>query len=131
MKVATVIDKVRKIACIIRMSPVKNDTLQRYAKSDNRKSIHLLLDGKARWNSLVAILERYLDVRSPVEKTLMDYKINNPLCEAENVVLAAIVLVLKPIHLGSEKLCGRDVAPLSAEGVFSLRNFVSKTLPFH
>ena len=44
VNVATAIDKVRKIARIIRKSSVKNDTLQRYVKSENRKSIHLLLD---------------------------------------------------------------------------------------
>ena len=104
VNVATAIDKVRKISRIIRMSPVKNDTLQSYVKSENRKSIHLLLYCMTRWNSLVAMLERYLDVRSPVEKALIDYKINNPLSEAEYASLAAIVHALKSIQLGSEKL---------------------------
>ena len=53
--VATAIDKVRKIARIIRKSPVNNDTQQSYFKSENRKSIHLLLDYKIRWNSLIAM----------------------------------------------------------------------------
>ena len=35
VKLATAIDKVRKIARIIRKSPVKNDTLQSYVKSEN------------------------------------------------------------------------------------------------
>ena len=68
VNVATAIHKVRKIARISRKSPVKSEILQKYAKSDNRISIHLLLDCKARWNSLVAMLERYIDLRSPVEK---------------------------------------------------------------
>ena len=96
----------RKIARIIRKSPVKNDTPQSYAKSENRKSIHLLLDCKIRWNSLVAMLERCLDLRSPVEKTLIDYKMNITLSEAEYVELAAIIRALKLIKLGSENLCG-------------------------
>ena len=70
VNVATAIDKVRKIARIIRKSPVKNDTLQSYVKSENRESTHLLLDCKTRWNSLVAMLERFLDLRSPVEKNI-------------------------------------------------------------
>ena len=37
VNVATAIDKVRKIACIICKSPVKNDTLQSYVKSENKK----------------------------------------------------------------------------------------------
>ena len=70
VNVATAIDKVRKIARIIRKSPVKNDTLLSYIKTENRESIHLLLDCKTRWNGLVAMLERFLNLRSPVEKTL-------------------------------------------------------------
>ena len=68
VNVATAIDKVRKIARILNKSPVKNNTLQSYAKSENRKSNQLLLSCKTRWNSLAAMLERYIDVRSPVEK---------------------------------------------------------------
>ena len=49
------------------------------------------------------MLARYLDQRSPVEKTLIDYKINNPLREAEYVALAAIARALKPIQLVSDK----------------------------
>ena len=50
---------------------------------------------------------------------MTDYKINNPLNEAEYVALAAIVRALKPIQLGCEKLCCRDVTLLSPEGDFS------------
>ena len=71
VNVVTAIDKMRKIARIIRKSPVKNDTLQSYVKSQSRKGIHLILDCKTRWNRLVAMLERYIDLRSPVEKTLI------------------------------------------------------------
>ena len=52
------------------------------------------------------------------KKTLIYYKINNPLCEAEYVTLAAIVRALNPIQLGAEKLCSRDVTLFSAERVF-------------
>ena len=50
---------------------------------------------------------------------MIDYKINNPLSEAEYVALAAIVRALTPIQLSYEKFCGRVVTLLSAEGVFS------------
>ena len=51
-------------------------------------------------------------MRSPA---LIDCKINNPLSEAEYVAQAVIVLALKPIQLGSEKLRSRNVILLSAE----------------
>ena len=119
VNVATAIDKVRKIAHINCKSPAKNDTLQSYAKSKNLKSIHLLHDCKRRCNILVAMLERYLDLKYPVEKTLIDYKINNPLSESEYVALSPIVHVLKPIQLGSEKRCSQEVTLLRAKGVVS------------
>ena len=65
------------------------------------------------------MFEGYLDLRSPVEKTLIDYKMDDPLGEAEYVALTAIVRALKPIKLGCGKPCGRDVTRLSAKGVFS------------
>ena len=40
-------------------------------------------------------------------------------CEAEYVAHTAIVCALKPIQLGSDELCSRDVTLLYAEGVFS------------
>ena len=46
VNVATAIDNVRKIARMLHKSPVKNDTLRSYVKSDNCKTIHLLLDCK-------------------------------------------------------------------------------------
>ena len=47
----------------------------------------------------------------------IDNDINNPLSGAEYAALT-IVRALKPIQLGSEKLCCRYVTLLSAEGVF-------------
>ena len=72
---AIAIEKVRNIARIIRKSPVKNDILQSYVISENRKGIHLLLDRKIlSWNRIDAMLERCVDLWSPVEKTLIDDK---------------------------------------------------------
>ena len=61
---------------------------------------------------------------------MIDYKINNPLSEAEYIAHAAIVCALKPIQLSSEKHCSRDVKLASAEAVLlsSLRNFMNKTV---
>ena len=61
------------------------------------------------------MLERHLDLTSPVKKILIDYTMNNPLSEAEYV---AIVRALKPIQLGPEKLCCRDVTLLIYDRVF-------------
>ena len=97
----------RKIARIICKCPVKKDTLQSYVISENHKNIHLLLDSKTRWNSVIAMLEPFFDIRSPVEKILIDCKINKPLSEAGYTVHAALLRVLKHIRLGFEKLCSQ------------------------
>ena len=44
VNVSTAIDNLRNIARIIHESPVKNDTRQTNVKSENRKSIHPLID---------------------------------------------------------------------------------------
>ena len=72
VNVATAIDKVRKIARIIHKSTAKTK-LCSYVKSENCKSMHLLLDCSTRWNSLAAMLEQYIGLRSSVEKTLIYY----------------------------------------------------------
>ena len=64
----------------------------------------MLLDCKTRWNSLVAMFERYLGMRSHVENISIYYKINNPIIEEEYVALAAIACALKHLkHL--KRLC--------------------------
>ena len=63
--------------------------------------------------------KRFLDLRSPVKITSVDSKINNPLSEAEYVVLAAVFRALKSSRLCPKKLCSRDVTLLGAGGVFS------------
>ena len=63
------IDKVIKIARIIRKSPVKTVLCRVMLIFLNHNGSHLLFTCcKIRWNSLVALLEQYLDMRSPVEK---------------------------------------------------------------
>ena len=54
-----------------------------------------------------------------MEKSLIDYKINNPFSEAEYIALAAIAYAWKSIKLGPDKLCSRDMTLLNDEGVSS------------
>jgi hypothetical protein len=55
----TVIVKIRKIVKMFRRSPLKNEVLQNHVKVDHGKELQLFLDTKTRWNSLVAMLERF------------------------------------------------------------------------
>lgn len=68
------IAKVRKIVILVRKSPLKNETLQNYVKSEHNYEKMLILDSKTRWNSVnfrlklggivLAMLDRFLEISS-------------------------------------------------------------------
>ena len=78
-------EKVRNICRAIRKSPLKNGTMQGYIQVHQSPTdcANLILDCKTRWNSLVAMIERFLKLRLPVEKTMIGYKIKIQICEEE------------------------------------------------
>jgi hypothetical protein len=73
-QIEPLIRKVRKIVQLFRRSPVKNDKLQKYVIDSYQVNgpLHLIIDVKTRWNSLLAMLRRFLRIRTEVEKTLID-----------------------------------------------------------
>ena len=73
----------------------------------------LILDLKTRWNSLLIILDRVLEIQSAVAKTLIDCKIKSDFSEREYIALNDIVLAV------AEGLCSSDATLLSADGVFT------------
>lgn len=44
--------------------------------------------------------EKLLELKLPIEEELIDYKVNNTICEAENVALNNIVQTMKPVEIG-------------------------------
>lgn len=83
VNISEAIAAVRKIAKLFRKSPLKNATLQNYVKSEHNCEKMLILDSKTRWNSLLAMLDRFLEIESAVAKTLIDYKIKLDISERE------------------------------------------------
>ena len=68
-----VVQKVRKVVKLFKRSPTKNDAqLQPYVKQELGKELSLILDCRTRWNSLVDMLSRFLQVRGPIQKALID-----------------------------------------------------------
>lgn len=65
------------------------------------------------------MLDRFLEIKSAVAKTLIDYKIKLDITDREYTALNDIVLALQPVKAGAERLCSRDATLLSAEGVFT------------
>ncbi|GFX26589.1 uncharacterized protein TNCV_4536011 [Trichonephila clavipes] len=77
------------------------------------------LDTKTCWNSLMAMLERFLEIKSAILKALIDIKEEQMITNVEFETVTTIVTGLKPVEIGLEKLCSRNATLLTAEGVFS------------
>ena len=77
VNVSAAINKMRQIALLFRKSPLKNEILQNYVRKEHGKSLIIILDSKTRWDSLVAMLERFLEIGPSVAKALIDCKLNS------------------------------------------------------
>ncbi|GFW51018.1 uncharacterized protein TNCV_3593001 [Trichonephila clavipes] len=80
------------------------------------------LDAKTRWNSLLVMLERFLDIKSVILKALIDIKEGQMMANVDFETVTTIVSGLKPVKTGLEKLCSRNATLLTAEDVFSFEN---------
>ncbi|GFT38905.1 hypothetical protein TNCV_857901, partial [Trichonephila clavipes] len=64
----------KNVIKLFRKSPLKNDILQKYATEELGCEKIVCLDTKTRWNSLLAMLERFLEIKSAILKALIDNK---------------------------------------------------------
>ncbi len=123
-----VIAKVRKVVKIFRRSPTKNDAvLQKYVLQEHGKDLSLILDCPTRWNSLLAMLSRFQQLASCVQKALIDLKLPNEVTPADFAVVNELVAALQPVALTVEAICRRDMNLITAEAaihfsVVQLRN---------
>ena len=85
----------------------------------------IILDSKTRWNSLVAMLERLLQIWPSVAKALIDCKSELSIIKEELSAIQGIVSSLQPGKAGAEKLANREMTILGAEGVFGFIRTVS------
>jgi hypothetical protein len=111
-----VISKVRKVVKIFRKSPTKNDAiLQKYVREEHGKDLSLMLDCPTRWNSLLAMLSRFQQLASCVQKALIDLKLSNEVTQTDFGVINEMVETLQPVALAVEAICRRDVNLIAAE----------------
>lgn len=103
------ITKIRKVVKIFRKSPTKNDKiLQKHVKEEFNKEYSLILDCKTRWNSLLAMLERFEMLRNCIRKSLIDIKSEINFTEDELELLSSTILALQPVKAAVEQLCCED-----------------------
>uniref|UniRef100_A0A2S2QKB9 HAT C-terminal dimerisation domain-containing protein n=1 Tax=Sipha flava TaxID=143950 RepID=A0A2S2QKB9_9HEMI len=117
--ISVVIKKIRKVVMYLKRSPTKNDTiLQKYVKAEYGKEIKLLLDCKMRWNSLLDMLERFILLKTCIQKSLMD--LNHPvrLEDSDYNLITEITEVLTPVKLTVEAIGRRDATLCTTDAAF-------------
>jgi len=124
-----VVDKVRAIVRIFRRSPTKNDAiLQPYVKRELGKELSLVLDCRTRWNSLYDMLARFIQLRNPVQKAMIDLKEPVQVTEADFTCVQDIVSSLEPVKLAVKALCRRDTNLITQKRhcIFALLSYRNK-----
>ena len=60
-----IVSKVRRVCKISRKSPLKNDRLQEMFKTESKgKELKLILDTPTRWNSIVTMVSRFIELKN-------------------------------------------------------------------
>ena len=101
-----------------RRSPLKNENLQKYVKEEIGHELQLILDVKTRWNSLENMLVRFLKLRIPICKALIDQKVKSLISDEDFQFVGDIVQSLTPIRLCAEALGRKDATLMTAEAAF-------------
>lgn len=110
-----VIHKIRNIVKMFRRSPKNNDYLQKHTRDEFKKEIALILDTKTRWNSLLAMVERFYLLKTCVRKSFIDLGVDISFSENEVKLIEGIISSLLPIKLAVEALCSSNSTLLSAD----------------
>ncbi|XP_028164241.1 uncharacterized protein LOC114355542 [Ostrinia furnacalis] len=111
-----IIKKVRSVVKIFKNSPTKNDAmLQKYVQAEFGKELQLLLDCRTRWNSLATMLERFLKLKSCIQKALIDVKSDISFSDTEIACLQNLHTCLDMIKSTVEVLCRRNSTILTAD----------------
>ncbi|CAH0560586.1 unnamed protein product [Brassicogethes aeneus] len=108
--------KVRKVVKLFKRSPTKYDMyLQKYVKEETGKELSLILDCRTRWNSLLAMIERFYKLKVCIDKALIDIGSETKFTDLEWSSIKDLVDSLQPFKLAVEVLCRRDSTLLIAE----------------
>ena len=124
--IKNLIMKVRKVVKLFKRSPVKNDdALQVHVFQSEGKEKQLVLDCKTRWNTVLKMLERFFELKKPIEHALVDIDEKIDFTDAEFSLMSDIIKALEPINLAVLNLCSRNATLVTAEKTYEI---VLKTL---
>lgn len=128
--IKSVLDNSRKLVKFFKLSSVRNAVLQNHVVEQENKKLMLKVDVKTRWNSLVPMLERLLQLKPCIENAVSDIGGTNDFYkEVDFKVLEDILKVLKPIELAVKELSKDSSTILTSEGVhqFLFKNLSEQT----
>ena len=121
-----VVQKVRKIVKLFRRSPVKNDDhLQPYILKNLGREKMLLLDCKTRWNSLLAMLERFYELKKEIKMAMVQLHVPFDLSEKEVKEINEMCEALAPFKVAVDAFASKDAEILLSEKIIA---FVLKKL---
>lgn len=89
---------------MFRRSPTKNDILQKHVREEFKKELRLILDTKTRWSSMLAMLERFVELKNCIRKSLIDLNSDVTFPESEISLVANIISALQPVKVAVEAL---------------------------
>ena len=99
------IKKVRAIVVFFHRSPLSNDKLQFFVRAGNGSDLKLINDCRTRWNSLLSMLERYVQLHSFVRQALIALsKESLSLLDKECETIRNVCLALQPIKAGIDRM---------------------------
>lgn len=134
VKIREVIQKSRNVVKMFKRSPLKNHILQSHISAGCigvSRELHLILDSKTRWSSLADMLNRIIEVKSALQKSLIDLKIQDSLTEDDFKVVTHVAEAIKPLRAAVEALCRRDSNLLTASAIlkFALEDLHLQSTP--
>ena len=110
------ITAIRKIVKVFKNTPVKNHILQKYVEEEENKQLKLILDCKTRWNTMKAMIRRFIRAKNPIKKALAEMNLDYMWNDEYIKIAESLLVTLEPIRITIENLSLEDSTLLSAEG---------------
>ena len=114
-----VLQNSRKIIRFFRRSLIRNNLLQRYVEEINGKKFSIILDCRTRWNSLIPMMERFVQLKSCIKNALEEIGREDLYNEKDFSILLNLIQMLKPAELAVKELSKTRSTLLTAEGVLT------------
>ena len=116
---------------MFRNSPLKNDRLQDFVKNEFNEELKLILAWKLLWNSLFAMIERFLKLKNCISKAMRVIASTENVFEEEWAMLNNLVEVLRPLEIVLKFASSEDATLLKADMLIkvSLNKLSNKDSP--